>query len=213
MSASAASGASKPSPSQMRRSRPDDVVDADAAEVEALAARVDRLGNLVRVRGREDEDDVAGRLLERLEQRVERRSREHVDLVDDVDLVAPAGGREAHAADDLLADVVHARARCGVELVDVGVAPLGDLDAVLARAVGLAGGALLAVERLGEQARGRGLAGAARTGEQVRVGDRPVGDGVAQRALDVLLADDVVEGLRAVLPVQGLMRHVRPFEW
>ena len=57
-----------------------------------------------------------------------------------------------------------------------------------------------------------GLAGAARAGEQVGVGDRALGDGVAQRALYVLLPDDIVEGLRSVLPVQGLMRHMRPFE-
>ena len=69
-----------------------DVVDADAAEVEALAARLDGLGHLVRMRRGEHEDDVARRLLERLEQRVERRRREHVHLVDDVDLVAPSVG-------------------------------------------------------------------------------------------------------------------------
>ena len=67
----------------------------------------------------------------------------------------------------------------GVELVDVGVAPLGDLDALLAGAVGVGRRALLAVERLGEDARGGGLAGAARPGEQVRVRDLAVGDGVA----------------------------------
>ncbi len=115
----------------------DDVVDADAVEVEALAARLDRLGHLVRMRGGQHEDDVGRRLLDGLEQRVERRRREHVDLVDDVDLVAALGRREEHAADDLLADVVDAGARRGVELVDVRVAPLGDLDALLAGAVGL----------------------------------------------------------------------------
>ena len=74
-------------------------------------------------------------------------------------------------------------------------------------------GPLLAVERLGEDARRGGLAGAARPGEQVGVRDRAVGDGVAQRALDVLLTDDVVEGLRPVLAVEGLVRHAGPFGW
>ncbi len=139
--------------------------------------------------------------------------REHVDLVDDVDLVAPLGRREEHAADDLLANVVDAGARRGVELVDVGMAPLGDLDALLARAVGIGSRALLAVERLGEDARRGGLARAARPGEQVGVRDLAVGDRVSQRALDVLLTDDGVKRLRPVLAVEGLVRHAGPFEW
>src|SRR5439155_995464 len=46
---------------------------------------------LLRIGCREQELDVAGRLLERLEQRIERRAGEHVHFVDDVDLVAVAG--------------------------------------------------------------------------------------------------------------------------
>ena len=98
-------------------------------------------------------------------------------------------------------------ARRRVELEDVGMATLGDLDALLARAVGLAGGSPIAQQRLGKDARGGGLARAARAREQVRVRDAPLGDGVAQRPLDVLLADDIVEGGRPVLAVQRLVRH------
>ncbi len=135
-----------------------------------------------------------------------------MDLVDDVDLVAALGRREQHPADDLLAHVVDTGARRGVELVDVRVAPLGDLDALLAGAVGLRPWARLAEERLGQDPRGGGLAGAARSGEQVRVRDRAVGDRVSQRALDVLLPDDVVEGLRPVLAIQRLVRHAGAFQ-
>ena len=35
-------------------------------------------------------------------------------------------------------------------------------------------------------------------------------DRVAERADDVLLADDLVEGLRAVAAVEGLLGHQRP---
>ena len=84
------------------------------------------------------------RLLERLQQRVERRHREHVNLVDDVDLVAPARRRKLHAVDNLLADVVDAGAACRVELVDVGMLSRGDKLAVLARSVGVGSRTLLA---------------------------------------------------------------------
>ena len=87
---------------------------------------------------------MARRLLERLQQRVERRHREHVDLVDDVDLVASTRRRKLHAVDDLLADVVDAGAACRVELVDVGMLSRGDKLAVLARSVGVGSRTLLA---------------------------------------------------------------------
>ena len=68
---------------------------------------------------------------------------------------------------------------------------------------GVGVGPVLAVQRLREDARERGLAGSARAGEEVRLADLPVRDRVLQRPDDRLLADDLVEVLRAVLPVEG----------
>ena len=116
----------------------------DATEIKSLAAGMDGLGNLLRVGRRQNEHHMARRLLERLQQRVERCHREHVDLIDDVDLVAPARRRELHAVDDLLTDVVDAGAACRIELVDVGVLSRGDKLAVLARSVGVGSRAALA---------------------------------------------------------------------
>src|SRR5206468_12417366 len=65
----------------------------DRAEVEALHAREHRGRDVARIGGGQHEDHVRGRLLQRLEQRVERRLGELVDLVDDVDLVAAARRR------------------------------------------------------------------------------------------------------------------------
>ena len=178
----------------------------DAPEVEALAARVDRLGHLLRIGGGEDEHHVARRLLERLQQRVERRRGQHVHLVDDVDLVAPARGGELHAADDLLAHILHAGAARGVQFVDVGMLAGGDHRAVVAGAVGFGRGAVLAQKRLGQQTRRRGLARAARAGEQVGVAHLVLLDGVFDGALDMLLADHVLEDLRSVFPIQ-CFRH------
>ena len=74
-----------------------------------------------------------GRLLDRLEQRVERLRRELVDFVDDEDLVAIADRRDRQPGDDDLADVVDPGVAGGVDLEDVDVAPLRDLDARVAR--------------------------------------------------------------------------------
>ena len=98
----------------------------DAAEIEALAARVNGLGHLLGIGGGQDEHHVTRRLLQRLQQRVEGGRREHVHLVDDVYLVAPARRRELHAPDDLLANVLHAGAARGVQLVHIGVLAGGD---------------------------------------------------------------------------------------
>ena len=55
---------------------------------------------------------------------------------------------------------------------------------------------------LGEDPRERGLAGAAWPCEEVRLAHLPGGDRVLQRPDDRFLADDLVEVLRAVLPVE-----------
>ena len=64
-----------------------------------------------------------------------------------------------------------------------------------------------AVHRLREDARGGGLARAARPGEEVRVADTTLAHRVAQRDGDVLLTDQIGEPLGSVLPVQGLVGH------
>ena len=91
---------------------------------------------------------------------------------------------------------------------------VGDGDAVAADAAGRGRGAVAgavradAVERLGEDARGARLPGAARPGEDVGVGDLVGLDRVAQRARHVVLADELGEGLRAVLPVQRALHRM-----
>ena len=182
----------------------------DAVEIEALAAREDGLQNLLRVGGAQHKDHVRRRLLECLEQRVERRRREHVDLVDDIDLVLAAHRGKVDGVDDLLAHVVHAGTACGIELVDVRVVALGDELALLAGAVGHAAARALGTRRLGiaaeqclgKDARHGGLARAARTAEQVSVGQAPLGNGVLERRDDMLLAHHGLEGERAILSVQ-----------
>ena len=92
-----------------------DVLRRGAGEVEALAAIDDRRHHLVGLGGRQHENGVRRRLLERLQERVPGLAGEHVRLVEDVDL--PLAGRR-RVADPLaqLADVVDGAVRGGVHL-------------------------------------------------------------------------------------------------
>ena len=188
----------------------DELVVREQGELEVLRARPDRRQHLLRIRGGEHEHDVRGRLLERLQQRVRRRRREHVHLVDDVDL-APARGAhsEMHALDEV-AHRVDPVVRRRVELDEIEERAGRDRQAVLALAAGLAVGAELeTVERPGEDAGGGGLARAARPGEEVRVAGAVLAHRVAQRVGDVILADQLGEVLGPVLAIQALGGHRR----
>ncbi len=179
-----------------------ELVSLDAAQVEALAAGQDRDRDLADFRSGEDELGVGRRLLQRLQEGVERLLREHVDLVDDVDLVARRDRRIADAVDDL-ADVLNARMGGGVHLEHVDVPGFDDRLAMQAeprhvdrrRAPARLG---LVVEAAGEEAGGGGLADAANPGEHPGLRDAAGVEGVREGAHHRLLTDQIVEGARAV---------------
>ena len=98
-------------------------------EVEALAPADDRGRHLVRLGGGQHEPDAGRRLLEELQQGVERLAGEPLRLVDDVDLLAALhrrGGRRLAQ----LARVLDAAVAGGVDLDDVEVRALTDRDAL-----------------------------------------------------------------------------------
>jgi len=176
-------------------------------QVELQATRQHGHRNALRVGGREHEHDVRRWLLERLEHRVERVRGEHVDFVDDVDLVAPRR-RRVDGVLEQLRHLVDAAVRRRVELDAVDEAPGVDARARLARAARARLHAALAVQRLGQDARDRRLADAARAGEQVRVMQPTRFERVRERAHDVLLADQGVEVPGSPLAGQREMGHV-----
>ncbi len=184
----------------------DDDAQADATEIEALAARDDGGQHFVRLSGGQHEDDVWRRLLQRLEQRIEGRRGQHMDLVDHVDFVAAAAAHQVGVLAQL-ADVVHTGIRGGVYLDDVRRVAGHDLAAGEAFVARLAVARVGAVDRLGQQARRTGLAGAARPTEEIGVGEPPLTHGVEQRAHDRLLTYQVGEGLRAPFAIKRVGRH------
>ena len=158
----------------------------------SLAARQNRDRNLADFGRGEDELHMFRRLFERLQQAVEGLRREHVHLVDDVDLVARRNGRVAHLVDDLT-DVVDAGMRRGVHFEHVDMAAFEDRLAVLAE-LGQFDGGLVdcrgpVVEGAGEDARSSRLADAAHAGEHPGLRDSAGGERVGQRAHHRLLAD------------------------
>ena len=113
--------------------------------------------------------DVLGRLLERLEEDVPAFL-DALDLVDDEDLALEVGRRGVDARQQV-AHVVDAVVGSRVELDHVERAALADGDARLARVVRLAVDRIEAVDGLGDDARHRRLARAARADEEQAVAD------------------------------------------
>ena len=129
--------------------------------------------------------------------------RDHVRLVDDVDLVAAAHRREERLLAQVagVVDTAVGR-RVDLDHVDRARAAAGQVAAAVALAARVGDRRLLAVERAGQDPGAGGLAAAARAGEEVGVVDPVVGERRAQRLGDVLLPDDLGEGLRPVAAVQ-----------
>ena len=182
-------------------------VGLDPAQIETLAARQHRDRDFADLGGGEHEFGVLRRLFQRLQERVERRGREHVDFVDDVDLVAGAGRRIAHAVVDL-ADVVDAGMGGGVHFQHVHVPAFHDRLAMHAERRHLDGRALhravrqFVIQRAGENARRGGLADPAHTGQDPGLRNPPGLERVRDGADHGLLADQVVETGGAVFPRQ-----------
>ncbi len=163
----------------------------------------DRADDLLGLGRREDELEVRRRLLDELEQRVEALRRDHVGLIDDVDLVAAADRREEGPLPQV-AGIVDATVAGSVDLDDIHAAgaTAGEVLARLALAARIGDRCLLAVEGSGQDAGAGRLAAAARTAEQIGVVDPIGGKGVAQGLGDVVLTDDFGESLRSVTAIQ-----------
>ncbi len=169
-----------------------------------MGARADGAEHLVRLGGGEDELHIFRRLLDELEQRVEAGRRDHVRLVDHVDLVAAVGRREKRLLPQLTGVVdTTVTGRVDLDHVDRAGAVVGERLAGHADAARLRGGALLTVERAGQDARAGRLAAAAWPGEEIGVVQPAAAQRLRQRFGNVLLTDDLGKRARSVLPVEG----------
>ena len=179
----------------------DDLLEARPLEDEGLAPGSHRRDHLRELRGAEDEDEVGRGLFDQLQQGVPRSRRQLVGLVDDVDLVAAFRGLEHRPLADL-AHLVDPPLGRGVHLDHVERRPVRDRPRDAGGRVEVGRRPSLGVQGLGEDARHRRLARAARAREQVRLAHLVVLDRVPQRAHDRLLPDHLREVERAIRSVQ-----------
>ena len=148
---------------------------------------------------------MGGRLLERFQQRVEGLVGKLMGFVDDVDFEAVARRPVAQVFDNR-AGVVDLAVGGAVDFDHVERAPLANLDTGRAFAARLGGWPFFAVEAAGQDARGGGFADAADAGEEEGVRDPAALQGLAERASDVLLADQLGEALGAPFARQHQVR-------
>src|SRR5512135_381621 len=167
---------------------------------------MDRGGNLLRFSRSKDKDDVRRWLLQGLKQRVEGLVREHVNFIDDVDLVL-AAYRSILDGLAQLADVLDAAVRCSIDLDDVHRCACRRLDAGIAFAAGRGRRPLRAIQGFGEYPCCRGLSDAARTGEQEGMGQSSRDYRVLKRPGYMPLAHNIFENLGPPFSRQYLVTH------
>ena len=148
---------------------------------------------------------MGGRLFERFQQRVEGLVGKLMGFVDDVDFEAVARRPVAQVFDNR-ARIVDLAVGGAVDFDHVERASLANFDTGRAFAARLGGRPFFAVEAARQDARGGGFADAADAGEEEGVRDTAALQGLAERAGDVLLADQLGEALGAPFARQHQMR-------
>jgi hypothetical protein len=185
---------------------PDDGIGRHLLEVELETARQHRHRDFLRVGRGEDELDVGRRFFQRLEHGVERMPGQHVDFVDHVDLEASRAGR-VYRLFQQLRHFLDAAVRGRVQFEVVDEAARIDFRARAAHAARLGRDARFAVERFGQNARKRGLAHAAGSGEQPGVVQALRVERMRQRAHHVILSHEGIERSRPPLAGQYQISH------
>lgn len=161
-----------------------DVVDGDALEIVYLAARQDGGDDLVLLGGGEDEFGIRGRFFKGLEEGVESVLAQHVNLVDDIDLVLADLRWDAHLVNQA-ADVVNRVVGGSVEFVDVERGVVVEGAARLAFVAGFeVFGRVETVDGLGHDTGTGGLAHATRTAKQEGLRQGVISDSVFQCVRD-----------------------------
>ena len=178
----------------------------NAVEVVALTARLDRRRHLVRLRRCEDEKDLRRRLLQCLEECVERFRRQHVYLVDDVDFIISRRRCELHRLAQV-ANLINAAIGCRVDLEHVHRRSVTDAAAGGTHTARRERRPFGAVERTRENFRRARLARSARSCKQVGMARLPRHHRTGKRAADVLLPHEIGKALRPPAAIECDVGH------
>ena len=139
------------------------------------------------------------RLFQRFEQRVEGLAREHVNFIDDVDLVAAPRRPHGNVLPQL-ADLVDAAIAGGIDLDHIHILSGRHRVAGVAGVARLGCRSLHAFQRLGEDPGGARFAHATGAGEEIRMPDPARYDRPGEPASDVLLPYEFVKPLGPIAP-------------
>ena len=185
---------------------------ADSAQVEPLAPGQHRDRHHADFRRCEHEFHMLGRLLQGLEQRVERVVRKHVDFVDDVDLVPGGRGPVGNALDDF-PHVRDAGPGGGIHFENIDMPTVRDREAVLALSARIGSRDSIsfrthAIQALRDQPRRCGFPHPSHAGQNERMGNPVRLERVPHHADHGVLPDYLGERLRPVLPREDFVRSV-----
>ena len=174
------------------------------AERVVVGTRTNRAQHLIRLGRREDELHVLRRLLHNLQQGVKALAGDHVGLVNNENLVAVTHRRQGRALAQVTG-VVHTAVARRVHLnhVEGTAAVTRKLTARIAYVARGGGRALRAVQAARQNTGRGGLTAAARSGEKVGVVDAVFLQGRHEGHGNLLLPDDLGEGLGAVTTIKG----------
>ena len=171
----------------------------DAVEIKNLAPRQNSRQYFVFFGSGQYKDSVGGRFFECFEKSIESSLRQHVHLVDDVDLVLARLWRVTHLVDQV-SDVFDRVVRCRVEFVDVEGGVVLKTHARLAPPARLRVCAkILTVNGFGQNTGARCFAHAARPTKQKGLRQVVGSDGVFERNRYVRLPNHRIEGDGAIL--------------
>ena len=181
------------------------------AQIELQTAAQHRHRHLLRIGRGQHELEIFGGLFQRLQHGVEGGIGQHVHFVDHEDLEA-ALHRLVDGLFQQTLHLVHATVGGGIELDVIDKAAGIDLGTGLAHTTRLGRDLTMAVrpgtvQRLGQNARYRGLADTTRTGEHVGMVQALRVQGIGQRLHHVLLPHHFEEAARTIFAGEDQIRH------
>ncbi len=181
-------------------------ISGNAVKIEALAATQNGRQNLLRLGRGENKFHMRRRFFERLQKGVERRRRQHVHFVDEINFVTTLRRRITNVLAQL-AHVLDAIVAGAIDLDHVEAVAAGDLAAIVALSAWRDGRSFEAIEGFGQNTRGRCFADAAWPDKQIRMRQPVLCDGVFQRTRDMRLPDEIVESLRPIFSCENFVTH------
>ena len=184
-----------------------DGFDGNPLEIIPLASGQNGDGNLVHLRGRQNENHIGRRLLQGFQQRIKGSYGEHMHLVDDVNLIFPLRRRVGYLIHNF-PDVVHAVIGGRIDLDHVHAGTSRNGAAASALPTGRAVHRMLTVDGFRKNFRYGCLSGSSCSAEQIGMSDSFGSYLIFQSRNNVVLSLYVLKTFRAKFTVKSCIRHI-----